>query len=54
MSLGNSFIPKYFERTDSFGLMNNIFTTLFAIVIYLSIIEYLGKAIKEKKCFRNC
>ncbi len=29
--------------------MNNIFTTLFVIVMYLSIIEYLGKAIKEKK-----
>lgn len=48
MNFGNFFIQKYFQRTDSFGLMNNIFTTLFVIVIYLSIIEYLGKAIKEK------
>ncbi len=48
MNLGNFIIPKYFQRTDSFGLMNNIFTTLFVIVIYLSIIEYLGKSIKEK------
>ncbi|KEI97251.1 conjugal transfer protein TraX [Clostridium botulinum A2B7 92] len=48
MNLGNFIIPKYFQRTDSFGLMNNIFATLFVIVIYLSIIEYLGKSIKEK------
>ncbi|WP_061320828.1 TraX family protein [Clostridium botulinum] len=48
MNFGNFFIPKYFQRTDNFGLFNNIFTTLFMIVIYLSIIEYLGKSIKEK------
>ncbi|MGO5066950.1 MULTISPECIES: TraX family protein [unclassified Clostridium] len=52
MSLGNFFIPKYFQRTDSFGLMNNIFATLFIIVIYLSIIEYLRKAMKEKNTLR--
>lgn len=53
MNLGNFIIPKYFQRTDDLALFNNIFTTLFMIVIYLSIIEYLGKSIKEKY-FRNC
>lgn len=48
MNLGNFIIPKYFQRTDDLALFNNIFTTLFMIVIYLSIIEYLGKSIKEK------
>ncbi|HBJ2610524.1 conjugal transfer protein TraX [Clostridium botulinum] len=48
MNLGNFIIPKYFQRTDDLALFNNIFATLFMIVIYLSIIEYLGKSIKEK------
>ncbi|MCR1933751.1 TraX family protein [Clostridium tepidum] len=52
MNLGNLLIQKYFQRTDSFGLMNNIFATLFMIVIYLSIVEYLGKAMKEKNTLR--
>ncbi|WP_053954989.1 TraX family protein [Inediibacterium massiliense] len=48
MSFGNLFFSKYFPRTDSFGLMNNIFSTLLMIIIYLSMVEYLTKAIKEK------
>ncbi|WP_129595793.1 TraX family protein [Anaerophilus nitritogenes] len=48
MSFGNFFLSRYFPRTDSFGLMNNIFSTLLMITIYLSIVEYFTKAIKEK------
>ncbi len=48
MNIGNFFIPRYFERVDNFGLMNNIFATLFMITIYLCIVDFMAKAIREK------
>lgn len=52
MNAGNYLIPNCFKRTDSFGLMNNIFTTLFMITIYLCIIDFITKAIKEKDALK--
>ncbi|MBU5484637.1 conjugal transfer protein TraX [Clostridium sp. MSJ-11] len=48
MNIGNYLIPKYFERIDSLALMNNIFATLFVITVYLCIVDFITKAIKEK------
>lgn len=52
MTMGNSFIPKFFERSDNFGLMNNIFATLLMITVYLCIVDFTTKAIKEKSIFK--
>lgn len=52
MNAGNYLIPNYFKRTDSLGLMNNIFTTLFMITVYLCIIDFITKAIKEKDALK--
>jgi hypothetical protein len=49
MNLGNYIIPNYFKRTDSFALMNNIFATLFVITVYLCIVDFMAKGIKEKR-----
>lgn len=52
MNIGNYFIPKYFQRTDSIAIMNNIFATLFMIIVYLCIIEFITKGFKEKSIIR--
>lgn len=52
MNIGNLLIPRYFERTDNLGLMNNIFATLFLITVYLCIVDFTTKAIKEKNALR--
>lgn len=49
MSIGNFVIPNYFSRPDNMALMNNIFATLFMITVYLSILDFIIKAIKERK-----
>jgi len=48
MNIGNSVIPRYFERPDDLGVMNNIFATLFMITVYLCIIDYIEQARNEK------
>lgn len=52
MNIGNYLIPNYFQRTDDFALMNNIFATLFMITVYLCIIDFITKGIKEKSIMR--
>ena len=52
MSIGNLTFPVYFQRPDDLGLMNNIFSTLFMITVYLCIIDYIGNAWKEKSGFK--
>ncbi|ABX42350.1 TraX family protein [Lachnoclostridium phytofermentans] len=52
MNIGNYFIPNYFQRTDSFAIMNNIFVTLFMITVYLCIIDFIKKGIKEKRIMK--
>lgn len=52
MNIGNYLIPNYFNRTDSFGLINNIFATLFMITAYLCIIDFITKGIKEKNAMK--
>lgn len=49
MNVGNLILPKYFERADNIALMNNVFATLFMILVYLSIVDFIRKAIKDKK-----
>lgn len=48
MNIGNFFIPKYIQRMDNSALMNNIFATLFMITIYLCIVDFMSRSIKEK------
>jgi hypothetical protein len=52
MNIGNYLIPNYFQRTDSLALFNNIFATLFMITVYLCIIDFITKGIKEKSIIR--
>lgn len=47
MTFGNQLIARWFPRSDNVALMANIFGTLFLITVYLTIIDYLKKAIKE-------
>lgn len=49
MVLGNQWISRWFPRGDDAALMTNIFATLFLITVYLTIIEYLKKGIKERR-----
>lgn len=49
MTFGNQWITEWFQRNDNVALMANIFATLFLITVYLTIIEYLGKGIKERR-----
>lgn len=49
MVLGNQWITGWFPRSDNVALMANIFATLFLITVYLTIIDYLGKGIKERR-----
>lgn len=52
MNIGNFLFPRYFERMDNLGLMNNIFATLFLITVYLCIVDFIIRAIKEKKALK--
>ena len=52
MNIGNYILPRYFERPDNLGIMNNIFSTLFMITVYLCIIDYIYKAKKEKNTLK--
>lgn len=52
MNLGNLLIPRYIQRMDNSALINNIFATLFMIVIYLCIVDFLSKSIKEKSILK--
>ncbi|CAK7047437.1 TraX family protein [Tissierella sp.] len=49
MFFSNQWITKWFQRGDNVALMANIFATLFLITVYLTIIDYLGKGIKERR-----
>lgn len=53
MNIGNHVLPTYFQRTDNLGLMNNIFSTLFMITVYLCIIDYIEDARKEKNALKT-
>ena len=48
MNFGNYIFLKYLPRADGFTIENNIFGTLFMIVIYMVIIDFLKRSIKRK------
>ncbi|GAA0716804.1 TraX family protein [Clostridium malenominatum] len=52
MNIGNYLIPNYFKRTDSLELINNIFATLFMITVYLCIVDFIKKVVKEKNAMK--
>ncbi len=52
MNLGNLIVPKYFPSTNNIALTANIFSTLFMITIYLCIVDFIIRAIKEKNILK--
>ena len=52
MNLGNLIVPKYFPSANNIALTANIFSTLFMITIYLCIVDFIIRAIKEKNILK--
>lgn len=52
MSIGNNFLDKFFPRPDGVMLISSMFKTLFLIVVYLSIVDFLRDAFKDKNISR--
>ncbi len=52
MSIGNDLLDKFFPRPDSVIIMSSMFKTLFLIVVYLSIVDFLRGAFKDKSISR--
>jgi hypothetical protein len=52
MSIGNDLLDKFFPRPDNVIIMSSMFKTLFLIVVYLSIVDFLRGAFKDKNISR--
>lgn len=53
MNFGNSLMMAYLPRPDNLSISNNIFSTLFLIVLYISILEIIAKAKEEDNRFKK-
>lgn len=47
MGIGNILTVTFFQRPDGFKIHNNIFSTLLMIVIYMMIVDFFKKALRE-------
>lgn len=48
MAILNNLIAKYFPRPDGVTIFNSMFGTLFLVIIYLSIVDFLKNAVEDK------
>ena len=48
MAILNNLIGKYFPRPDGAIILNTMFGTLFLVVVYLSIVDFLKNAVEDK------
>ena len=48
MNIGNYLFLIYLPRADGFTIENNIFSTLLMIVIYMVIIDFLKRSVKQR------
>lgn len=48
MAILNNLIGRYFPRPDGIIIFNSMFGTLFLVVIYLSIVDFLKNAVEDK------
>lgn len=49
MAILNNLIGKYFPRPDDVAIFNSMFGTLFLVVVYLSIVDFLKNAVEDKR-----
>lgn len=53
MNIGNNIALRFLPRPDNVLVTNNIFSTLFLIIIYISILDFMEKSIEEKDIFKT-
>lgn len=52
MAIGNNLLDRFLPRPDGVIISSSMFGTLFLVVVYLSIVDFLRKAFIEKKIFK--
>ncbi|MEW8973073.1 MAG: TraX family protein [Tissierellaceae bacterium] len=52
MAIGNNLLDRFLPRPDGVIISSSMFGTLFLVVVYLSIVDFLRKAFIEKKILK--